>query len=157
MPVFTYLVWMIHLSLVDQIMGINTTRKKKFQVSIGSHIHCHRNFSAVCCPYWETRTVLHNLDIQTKMNYLLTHPWDTPDHQDLSKGRNKTGQLRTINTQNWAYQNGTRQKISEVTVLSQGWQSPKAWNLMLTQRRNTLNLAAVCYGGLHLPETEMQC
>lgn len=82
------------------------------------------------------------------MNYLLTHPWAIPDHQDLSKGRNKTGQLRMINMQNWAYQNGTRQKIAEITALSQGWQSPKAWILMLTQQKNTLNLAAVCYGGL---------
>jgi len=28
-PVFTYLVWMIHLFLVDQIMDINTRKKKK--------------------------------------------------------------------------------------------------------------------------------
>lgn len=41
--------------------------------------HSDKNLSANICPYWETKTVLYNLDTKTDENYLLSHPQDAPE------------------------------------------------------------------------------
>lgn len=85
---FTYLVWMINLSLVDQITDITKRKEKKPDTDrIAFPILCYINFHIsivievsqlpvvlLCFRYRAMKTLLYDLDTKTRYIYTCRHP-----------------------------------------------------------------------------------